>query len=47
MIYEYQDAPTAYPTLKSADASELIGWGAISGMVAQSDGMIYFVNDKS
>ena len=37
MIYEYQDAPTAYPTLTSADASELIGWGAISGMVAKSD----------
>ena len=46
MIYEYQDAPTAYPTLTSADASELIGWGAISGMVAKSDGMIYFVNDS-
>lgn len=46
MIYEYQDAPATYPTLTSAGASELIGWGAISGMVAKSDGMIYAVNDS-
>jgi hypothetical protein len=46
MIYEYQDAPTAYPTLTYAGASELIGWGAISGMVAKSDGMINAVNDS-
>ena len=46
MIYEYQDAPAAYPTLTSAGASELSGWGAISGMFAKSDGMINAVNDS-
>ncbi|SFJ36244.1 esterase-like activity of phytase family protein [Celeribacter neptunius] len=46
MIYEYQDAPAQYPTLTSAGADELIGWGAISGMVADDDGMIYAVNDS-
>lgn len=46
MIYEYQDAPAAYPHLTSAGADELIGWGAISGMVADEDGMIWAVNDS-
>ena len=46
MIYEWQEAPAAYPTLTSANADELIGWGAISGMVAAEDGMIYAVNDS-
>ncbi|KCV81397.1 hypothetical protein ATO10_12349 [Actibacterium atlanticum] len=46
MIFEYQDAPAAYPQLTSAGADELIGWGAISGMVADEDGMIYAVNDS-
>ena len=46
MIYEYQDAPAQYPTLTSAGAKELIGWGANSGMVAGADGMIYAVNDS-
>ena len=46
MIYEYQDAPAAYPQLTSAGANELIGWGAISGMVAGEDGMVYAVNDS-
>lgn len=46
MLYELQDAPAAYPTLTSAGADELIGWGAISGMVADDDGMIYAVNDS-
>ncbi len=46
MIYELQDAAAAYPTLTSAGADELIGWGAISGMVADTDGMIYAVNDS-
>lgn len=46
MIFEYQDAPAAYPMLTSAGADELIGWGAISGMVAGDDGMIYAVNDS-
>lgn len=46
MIYEYQTAPAAYPQLTSAGADSLIGWGAISGMVAGEDGMIYAVNDS-
>lgn len=46
MVYEYQDAPAAYPTLTSQGADDLIGWGAISGMVAGYDGMIYAVNDS-
>jgi len=46
MIYELQDAPATYPQLTSEGADELIGWGAISGMVADEDGMIYAVNDS-
>lgn len=46
MIYQYQDAPAAYPQLTSAGADELIGWGAISGMAAGDDGIIYAVNDS-
>ncbi len=46
MIYAYRDAPAAYPHLTSAEASELIGWGAMSGMVADEDGMIWAVNDS-
>ncbi|WP_194096799.1 esterase-like activity of phytase family protein [Marivivens aquimaris] len=46
MFYELQDAPAAYPQLTSEGADELIGWGAISGMVAGEDGMVYAVNDS-
>jgi hypothetical protein len=46
MIYEYQDAPAAYPQLTSAGADSLIGWGAISGMVAGTGATIYAVNDS-
>ncbi len=46
MVYELQDAPAAYPQLTSEGADELIGWGAISGMVAGEDGMVYAVNDS-
>ena len=46
MIYEYQDAPAAYPHLTSAGADELIGWGAISGMVADEGGIVWAVNDS-
>ena len=48
MVFEYQDAPAAYPQLTSAGADELIGWGAISGMVAdaQRPGILYAVNDS-
>jgi hypothetical protein len=46
MVYALQDAAAQYPTLTSAGADQLIGWGAISGMVAGDDGMIYAVNDS-
>jgi len=47
MIYELTDAAPAYPQLTSAGADELIGWGAISGMVADADGIVWAVNDSS
>lgn len=46
MMFEQQDAPAAYPHLTSAGADELIGWGAISGMVADKDGIVWAVNDS-
>jgi hypothetical protein len=46
MVFEYQNAPAMYPTLTSAGADELIGWGAISGMVAGEGKTIYAVNDS-
>ncbi|WP_380053864.1 esterase-like activity of phytase family protein [Falsihalocynthiibacter sp. SS001] len=46
MIYEYQEAPASYPQLTSSGADELIGWGAISGMVAGEAGIVYAVNDS-
>ncbi|MGP6089079.1 esterase-like activity of phytase family protein [Antarctobacter jejuensis] len=46
MIYAYQDADAIYPTLTSEGADRLIGWGAISGMVADKDGTVWAVNDS-
>ncbi len=50
MIFEYQDAPASYPHLTSAGIQQPngtpVGWGAISGMVADGAGMIYAVNDS-
>ncbi|MEL6466186.1 MAG: esterase-like activity of phytase family protein [Pseudomonadota bacterium] len=46
MIYELQDAEPIYPQLTSAGADHLIGWGAISGMVADADGILWAVNDS-
>ena len=46
MIFEYQDAPATYPQLTSAGMDELVGWGAISGMVADKDGIVWAVNDS-
>ena len=45
-LFEFQDAPAVYPHLTSEGMDELTGWGAISGMVADEDGMIYAVNDS-
>lgn len=46
MIYEYQQAPAAYPMLTSAGMDTLTGWGALSGLVADQGGMIWAVNDS-
>ncbi len=50
MLFEYQTAPAAYPHLTSAGIEQEngapVGWGAISGMVSDADGMIYAVNDS-
>ncbi|BBU59010.1 alkaline phosphatase [Mameliella alba] len=46
MIFQYQEAPAMYPTLTSEGAEQLIGWGAISGMVADADGIVWAVNDS-
>ncbi|MDG4649485.1 esterase-like activity of phytase family protein [Roseibacterium sp. SDUM158017] len=46
MLFEYQDAPAAYPHLTSAGMDELTGWGAISGQVMAGDRTIYAVSDS-
>ncbi|GAA3866751.1 esterase-like activity of phytase family protein [Celeribacter arenosi] len=46
MIYERSEGAAAYPTLTSQGADTLIGWGAISGMVAGEGHTIYAVNDS-
>ena len=46
MIYEQADGAAAYPQLTSAGADSLIGWGAISGMVAGEGSTVYAVNDS-
>lgn len=46
MLFEFQNAPAAYPHLTSAGMDNLTGWGAISGQVAAEDGTIYAVNDS-
>ena len=46
MIFEQQYAPATYPHLTSKGADQLIGWGAISGMVADQNGIVWAVNDS-
>ncbi len=46
MIYEYQDAAASYPQLTSEGMDELVGWGAISGMVADTNGIVWAVSDS-
>ncbi|KUF10623.1 esterase-like activity of phytase family protein [Pseudoponticoccus marisrubri] len=46
MLFEYAEGAASYPQLTSAGADELIGWGAISGMVAGENGIVYAVNDS-
>lgn len=46
MIYRYSDAPALFPQITSDGADTLIGFGAISGMVAGEGSTIYAVNDS-
>ncbi len=46
MLFEHQDAPAVYPHLTSEGTDELIGWGALSGMVADKNGIVWAVNDS-
>ncbi len=46
MLYQYADGPASYPHLTSEAMDTLTGWGALSGMVADADGMIYAVSDS-
>lgn len=49
MVYEFQDAPAVYPHLTSAGLridGRPVGWVANSGMVADEDGFVWFVNDS-
>ena len=46
MLYEYQDAAAIYPHITSEGMAELTGWGANSGMVADTDGTLWAVNDS-
>ncbi|MFN6979878.1 MAG: esterase-like activity of phytase family protein, partial [Gemmobacter sp.] len=48
MIYEWAEGPAAYPTITAAGAETLIGWGALSGLVADADkpGILYAVSDS-
>lgn len=46
MLYQYAEGPASYPHLTSAGMETLTGWGAISGMVADPEGMIYAVSDS-
>ncbi|MEB3211796.1 MAG: esterase-like activity of phytase family protein [Leptolyngbyaceae bacterium] len=47
-IYEFSDAPAAYPTLQSADGSNglPIPWGAMSGLSAGPGDILYAVEDS-
>jgi len=48
-IYEYSSEKPQYPTLVSADRENgtPIPWGALSGLVAASDGYLYAVEDNT
>ncbi len=48
MVYELQDGPAAYPMITSQGADGPIGWGALSGLVADAErpGILHAVNDS-
>jgi hypothetical protein len=48
MLFELQDAPPAYPSITSAGTDTLIGFGALSGLVADAEqpGRLFGINDS-
>ncbi|QUS37073.1 esterase-like activity of phytase family protein [Falsirhodobacter algicola] len=46
MLFEGGDGPAAYPMLTSEGSDPLIGWGALSGLVADGEGMFHAVSDS-
>ncbi|MEI4485272.1 esterase-like activity of phytase family protein [Frigidibacter sp. MR17.14] len=48
MLYERAEGPAAYPMITSAGAAEPIGWGALSGLVADATtpGKLYAISDS-
>jgi sugar lactone lactonase YvrE len=48
MLFRYAEGAASYPTLTSAGSGQLIGWGALSGMVGDPTrpGLLYAVNDS-
>ncbi len=48
MIYELRDGAPSYPSITSAGAEALIGWGALSGLAAdpETPGRLFAVNDS-
>lgn len=49
MIYQRAEGPAAYPTITSAGAEGLIGWGALSALAADpaAPGILYAVSDSA
>lgn len=45
MLYALDEGEPVYPMLTSEGASELIGWGSISGLVAGEGATVYAVSD--
>lgn len=46
MVFEAGDGPAAYPMLTSEGSDPLIGWGALSGLVAGEAGTFHAVSDS-
>ncbi|HBZ42838.1 MAG TPA: alkaline phosphatase [Maritimibacter sp.] len=46
MLFEYAEGDAVYPHLTSEGMDALTGWGAISGMVADDDGVVWAVSDS-
>ena len=48
MVYQFGEGAAVYPTLTSAGSDELIGWGALSGLVADAaaPGKLWAVSDS-